>query len=303
MSASAGSHGVYEYNVATGETTYVSVDEYMRDHTNDLADLPGMIDAGSTPEISQRGIVGGDNRTAVYNPTGVQRTTCRIASRFDDGYLASGTGFLVNNKYVLTAGHLIYLSNHGGFPDHTAIYVGATNGNYIEYHTASYGSSYAVGGDYADNDDVTETYYSYGIYDDWGLVELDSPVTTSGLSYLGINPVNDAMEMQGYTYYTQGYPEDKNQGVSPWQNYTMYSGYGLIKTNAPGPNSISPRFLQLVYTDIDIVNEQSGSPVYTNRGYGNCAEGIIVSGTIADNLDNCILLITDWLYDYIDQRI
>lgn len=303
VSATAGSHGVYEHDISTGMVTLIESEEYepvLEALSECLTPtIPTMQDS---PSISPKSIIGSDNRTIVTNPTGVQTTTCRIGSRFDDDYIESGTGWLLNNRYVLTAGHLLYMSSHEGFADHTAVYVGASGGDSLQYRV---GTKHYVGGDYVENDDG-QNYLARGLWDDWGIVELDEPVTVGGLTYLGLNAVNSAAEMQdGSLYYTQGYPDDLNPNISIWQDSDMYECSGYITGDYPRfeGRSITPRYLDVVRTNIDITYGQSGSPVYTLRGGSYCAEGIIISGPEGVNIENCIILINDWLYNYINQLI
>ncbi len=300
ISTTAGSHGVYKHDIATNTTTFIEPEEYAPDLDSVFTTpIPTMQDS---PNIRPSSIIGTDDRTIVRNPTGVQTTTCRVGSRFDDGYLEEGTGWLLNNRYLITAGHMLYSTSHGGYADHTAVYVGASGGEYLEYRRSK---SYYVGGDYVDNDDK-QNYFARGLWDDWGIIELDSPVNVSGLTYLGLRAVNSAADMQdGSVYYTQGYPKDLNPDIPIWQDADMYECSGYITGDYPRfeGRSITPRYLDVVRTNIDITHGQSGSPVYTWRNGCYCAEGIIISGPEGQNIENCIILINDWLYNYINDKI
>ncbi len=295
VSATAGMHGYYSYNIETGKETFVpppdEVSHQIIPATGDfLEDSP-------TPRV----IIGPDNRKIVKEPSGIMSTICLIGSRMGPATsdinenVAVGTAWLINKDHLLTAGHMLYNNDYTNpdgahYAQHTAVYVGSSGGNYSHYRKAT---TYEVGGDFAEHHkDPFSGYLAH--YDDWGVITLSSSVNLS--SYMGIYPVNSASEMSGRNYYTAGYPEDLNEHKHAiWNKCDMYYTNGKIIAD-------KRRFLDLVTTDIDIAGGQSGSPVYSSRGSnGICAEAIIV-GDDSSYQENYLILINDWLDYYIKEK-
>ena len=135
----------------------------------------------------------------------------------------SGTGWLINNTYLVTAGHMVYDWEHinngnDGWAKHVAIYVGASNGNFIHY---SLSDGYDAGGDYISCSSESE-YHKFARFDDWAVIKLKKPDPTSvSIPKLTIKETNDYTEMLNKTYITQGCPGDLNDG-KVWDDYTMY---------------------------------------------------------------------------------
>ncbi len=299
VSSEAGSHGVYCYDAETGEETFVPAEEYGNENSSSV---PASLDLQEeVPEITPRHVIGSDSRTKVSNPTGRYQSTCLLGSRFnytEDG-VTPGTGWLLNQNYVMTAGHMVYnYDDH--YADHIAVYIGSSGGTFKQYRLGYY---YTAGGDYIDNPAECESYYNKGMFDDWGIVKLDAPVTVS-MSYLGRHTANSASDMQGQYYYTQGYPQDLNEAVygancKHWNLWDMYTTGGYITTDRI-------RLLGLVQTEIDIDHGQSGSPVYRYiSGSGYCAEGIVVGMSYPYDPPerNFIILLNNWLMNYINNNL
>lgn len=287
--STAGQNGYYQYNEET--KTY----EY---HSGEQFDFPALYEEQEEqgiplPEISPQagGIFESDNRVLVQQPAGYLSSTCLIGARF--GTLVNhATGWLINERYLVTAAHVVYEKGYGtseyGFADHVAVYVGASGGNSKQYRR---GQVYAVGGDY-----IGGTDYGIGKYDDWAVVKLEQPVTVS-VSYLGLRPVNSASEMSSLGYSTQGYPCDKNGCDKPgaiWDNSSMYRTTGYILGD-------KARYLDLVITNIDMYKGQSGSPVWRySSSDGYRAEAMVIAySEYGGSTENYLILINDWLYNYL----
>lgn len=296
VSTTAGSNGYYQYDDNVDSFVYVPAPDFESLNTTPISDT---IQDDITADISPNAVFPPDSRVKVTTPTGRFTSTCLIGCRYGyddpDNDVVSATGWLLNNSYLATAGHALYRkmyenNENNGYALHVAIYVGASGGNSKQYRL---GKVHSVGGDYVKNPSGTSTYGTIGILDDWGVVKLDSPVTASGIEYLGLFSVSGAYQMMNRTYYTQGYPADLNRdaGISKWDNYYMYMSSGHIVGDRT-------RVLSCVYTDFDTSPGQSGSPIYSQRsGYGYTAEAIHVCCSDAQYY-NTAVLITPWLANH-----
>lgn len=295
ISLFAGASGVIVHDALTGKECLIEPEEYegvSPDPVIASDDCLAQDDA-----LIPYGIIGADNRTKISDPSSVARcnSTCLLGARFFDGDngVAKGTGWLINQNYVATAGHMLYDDEYKD-PKHVAVYLAASNGKYLEYRM---GTEYHVGEDYKNNSDPL-SYILNGRFDDWGILKVQTPF--SATQHLGRYSVNSASEMTG-TYYTQGYPRDLNVqgGISDrnWNKWYMYGTTGTITGD-------KMRYLDCVVTNIDAMKGQSGSPVYSYRtGLGYCAEAIIISGDEESSPDSqtILILINDWLQSYINN--
>lgn len=293
ISDQAGENGYYEFSQETKSVEYVSptdVDE--ADYDFIAAEVPGMSE--NDEEVTPFSVIGRDQRMKVTDPTGRYASTCLIAARFgpNDDDVFKGTGWLLNDSYLVTAGHMLYddhysQNGNNGFALHVAVYVGASGGKYKQYRK---GYKYDVGAGYVDSPTSSgSSYLLYGIRDDWGIVKLESPLTVN-VGHLGRRKVSNASDMTGSQYYVQGYPGDLNEGVSPWSKYYMYVSYGQI---------LEDNTLNTVYTDLDTGEGMSGGPVYrydSNLGY--CVEAIHVYGD-PYGVHNTAVLISQDLWNII----
>ncbi|NBJ88812.1 trypsin-like serine peptidase [Acutalibacter sp. 1XD8-36] len=292
VSALAGSNGAYHYNLITGEGSYSSPEECVSGSASSVPASRGLQEEQPEPHI----IIGSDNRQMVTSLLEREESTCLIGARFKTG-VKIGTGWLLDNNYLMTAGHMAYDILGSGDAEHIAVFIGATGGTYKQYRLAT---EYDVGADYKNN--TGELYYGFGMYDDWAIVKLATPVNRT-VGMLSRHTVNSASEMKG-VYYTQGYPADRNHAMGKtddeWNKWYMFRTSGTIKADRS-------RFLSLVATNIDIYKGQSGSPIYCYRsGEGYCAEGIVVSDGDADAGDgdrNFIILLNTWLQDRINWHL
>ncbi len=297
ISRNAGAKGVHFYDASTGNEKYYPPELYCDGSAEPIPASPEL--QVEKTETAPYNIIGSDSRTPVRNPSGIYESTCLIGSRFIHSAsgvsrVATGTGWLLNDSFVMTAGHMLYDSNYG-FTDHCGIFIGSSDGKYKHYRL---GHKYHVGEDYVSNCYTEDRYYYVGMYDDWGVIELVTPVSSS-ISKLGLYEVNSASDMEGRSYRTQGYPEDLNlaAGKTGWNLWTMYQTTGYIQRDRS-------RFLDLVETDIDVYKGQSGSPVYSYRmGYGYCVEGMIVATSTENEGEprNFIILMNNFLAGFINN--
>ena len=170
------------YDCETGETEEVQ--------PGDEQGLSRMADKCAT------NIIGGDDRSPVSNTTGSpQRNVCFIEVRFPDGFEGRGTGTLVNFDVVLTAGHVIYQPDHGGYAE----YIWVVPGMY-DYVTWPLGTASCNGKIAAPSGWINSHNYNY----DWAVFKLTKSFDTYQLyGYYKDNSV----EMDR-TVVTYGYPCD-----------------------------------------------------------------------------------------------
>ena len=289
--ADAGKGGCYKYNEETNSYDFIPASEY------DYLPLESEIGSGEGEvDTSERGIVpmiGGTGLSLVSSPSGYQASTCLIGAGFGKSqnsqseHVSHGTGFLINNQYLLTAAHVVYDKVKGyGWSNHVAVYVGASGGTYKQYRL---GHAILVGGDFVDNSDSTKR-----MFDDWAIVKLDSPVTVS-VSYLTPRAVNSKNDMSG-TYTTQGYPCEKNGcPTNRWNNGKMYQSFGEVKKDYA-----RPFYLPVVEGTLTMEEGQSGSPIYKN--------GFVEAIGVANNMNlngiyrSYLILINNWLYNCISEN-
>lgn len=331
----AGMNGYYSYNAKTGEEVFVPASDYAPlSMGEDLSVAeeqgdPDILDNELTEyyedeEILRNGddssliepfsIIGDDNRTPVTNVEGQYVNTCLLVARYSNGEKDYCTGFVLDDYHVLTVGHIAYHQEYG-YADHFAVYAGSSNGKYKQYSLAY---TWDIGGDYIKNpkDELSEdgltidaAYSTKGIYDDWAIIECE---TALGVGHLGRKATNSASSMGTGTYYTNGYPRDKNEAIfgdNPFYEnlirYYMYTAPGQITRDMVGPQSA--RYLDLVAMNFDVKPGQSGSPIYRyESGLGYCARAMIVAGDDANQLtgggyENYAILINDWLYSVIQS--
>lgn len=310
LSFTAGQHGVYEYDEETDSMVFIPPEEYIpseplsdddvcleQEADDELADI-----LFSVAATTQNGVY-----ESVNSPSGVEASVCLIGARFQSGsdrtHVKVGTGWLINNTYVVTAGHCLYdagytNNGHDGFAMHVAVYVGASNGAKKQYRM---GHVKSVGGDFKKNAAGLD-YSSKGMYDDWGVIKLDSAVTVS-VSKLRLRVVNGYSNMQGKTYTNVGYPYDYGVNSSIWEDWTTYRMYrvkGTVYQELAKPYAVAnadPQFIGLVASsELKAQPGQSGSPIYITENGVSYADGIVVSKYEGVP---CILYINQWLYNYL----
>lgn len=291
ISTTAGTKGYYQYDESTDDFVYVPA---ANPEDLDTAPVPDTINEESSA-TSPYTVTPPDSRVKITNVTGRYASTCLIGARFgpSDYDVFSGTGWLINDSYVATAGHMLYdeayqNNGNGGYALHVAVYVGATGGTCKEYRL---GHVENVGAGYVDNPIGSGFYTLAGKYDDWGVIKLDSPVTAN-VGHLGRCPVSSVSDMTGSIYYSQGYPEDLNSGISRWDDFYMYSTTGDI---------VSGDGETCVVTNLDTYDGQSGSPIYSYHStLGYAVEAIHISRSDGA-LNNTAILLTPQLQGYFND--
>src|SRR5262249_39859562 len=78
-------------------------------------------------------IIGRDDRVRVTNTRAFPwSAVCQLQSTFPDGYRGLGSGAVIGSRYVLTAGHVVYDSSHGGWASKVQVAAGR-NGSSLPF--------------------------------------------------------------------------------------------------------------------------------------------------------------------------
>jgi len=207
---------------------------------------------------------------------GPYSAVCRInayGSNGGQGWVSTGTGFLVGRNHVLTAAHVLY-DNSGHLATKVFVYPGYNNGASRTFHRASAKSKFIPTNyktEVATGRDDT--------YDDWALIDLN-PVVAATRADRG----KALGDLAGYVYAEDdfvnpdvaatipGYP-GAAAGLQLNNNYMYYSAVyigddGPVMDHPPGnPNNSNAD--NLVYYTIDVSNGDSGAPIFRPDPVGN----------------------------------
>ena len=248
-------------------------------------------DPPSTP--SSNSIIGDYDREPLDEPN---NAICFIYSVFPDGSSMNGTGFVVGNNIILTAGHMIYdKSGETGYATQVTVYPGHSAGKGSPFGSFN-ATALHVTNNYAyesTGSDITRAYY------DIGIIELGTNIESQTgkweLTYTGYD-VYDTFINQNFSI--TGYNES---GINSEQYYSSGSVTGVEILINDG--------IRYYIADhvIDTTHGTSGSPLHQ----GNTAFGVHVLGVIdtpvipgETRATNTALILNkvyyDWIYDYVD---
>lgn len=192
-------------------------------------------------EVSER-IIGPDDRQLVGDTTQQPfRTVCKVLAVFpgSPGYYYMGSGVMVGRRHVLTAGHVLYSHDRGGWAT-TVRLIPALQGNYMPYGDA-----------YATEITVFNGWRNNGDFDyDLGIIRLDRDLgDTTGWMGFGAATAPD-----GLLATTAGYPGDQRLSGDLDIGLRMVQVSGRLETSG------TEQFHFLM----DTMQGQSGSPLYSN---------------------------------------
>lgn len=162
---------------------------------------------------------------------------CFLVMTLADGSQATGTGWFVGPRAVMTAGHCIHDGGPGGQFITSCEIIPGSDGNKRPFGTYYSSKFYTVRGW---TNDAAPDY-------DYGVIILSSDVGNR-LGYYGYANYSTT-QLTGMLANTAGYPGDKPSGTQ-WRT----SGY------LPRPSE------RIVYTSMDVYPGQSGSSIYRNSG-------------------------------------
>ncbi|MBN2910980.1 trypsin-like serine protease [Polycladomyces sp. WAk] len=184
-------------------------------------------------------VIGTDSREQITNTTSYPyRTIVYIEVSFENGSVASCSGWLYDDNTVATAGHCVYDQTNGWITSATVD--PGRNGNYLPYGRAYATSAHSIAGW------VNEGLEAY----DFGALKLDRSIgNTTGT--MGMRVEDTTFSYLGESVAVTGYPGDKHdQGYY----YSMWKGLGTVKDEG-GQG-------KMIFYDVDTANGQSGAPVY-----------------------------------------
>ncbi len=178
---------------------------------------------------------------------------CHLRIRAANGQLFLGTGFFVNRRTVITAGHCVFMPSQGGWPREIQVSQGRDDGS-TPFGTVTATSFRTVRG-WAIN---RRREYDYGA------IILPRTYVQRAASFAFA--ARGDVELKGRKLNLAGYPGDKPPG-------TMWY-HGRVSTG------VSSR---VITYDIDTAGGQSGSPVWQRQGAQRTVVGIHTNGAQSGN--------------------
>lgn len=212
-----------------------------------------------TPPPWSAQIFGIDSRSHVTNTTVFPWSAVGQVQAFFGNIILEGTGGMIGNKTVLTAGHVVYDPSLGGWPD-SIIFIPGRNGNaepFGQLTVVEYAAPQAWIDSGDEGSDIAVLVLDQSVGQQTGFLQIAEP---------------DASFFDSLSLVSAGYPADLN-------NNFQYS--------APGPSlGTDGNFL---LEKIDTESGQSGSPIwYEDASSGQPRLVAVLKGTrtLTDNFGN-----------------
>lgn len=189
-------------------------------------------------------VIGADTRTRITPTTSFPASAnVFLTMTFPDGYVGNCSGSMIRSRYVLTAGHCVFDSDHDGWA--TSITASGGQNAMLPGPTASVTKMRSVTG-WTEDDNNDYDYALLTLAKDIGV--------TTGVYCLGSFSDDTIDASTGYIY---GYPEDKTFG-------TQWGSGGPIEDHDS----------TMLYYDIDTAGGMSGSGVYRFHNGARCVFGV-----------------------------
>jgi V8-like Glu-specific endopeptidase len=201
-------------------------------------------------------VIGEDNRRIVKYPKTIRHpwsTMCHIEAIFDGVGTGYGSGVLIDNQFVLTAGHVVCSRELGGWAIDIKVSPAldvSSRPNHLPYgrYNSYQGKTVDLWSDYQDSDW------------DFAVLKLDREVTDSygnSPGTLGVAALSEnALERQWVN--VTDYPGDK--GIEDPQFPIIARDWGLTMWTAGGTiTDVNPENLEF---EIDINHGNSGGPIW-----------------------------------------
>jgi V8-like Glu-specific endopeptidase len=207
-------------------------------------------------ESAQEVVIGADDRVQVTNTTAYPwRTICSLRITAKDGSRWIGTGALVGPRTILTAGHVVYMHNHGGWVSNIEVIPGR-NGAAQPFGSCRSTLFHSVKG-WTESKKRSHDYGAIILPSD---CKYGNQVGYFGFANLGF------FSLLGLKVNLSGYPGDKPTGTQWW--------------HARAITFVTAR--TLVY-NIDTAGGQSGSPVWRLKDGKRHIVGIHTNGSPLGN--------------------
>lgn len=201
-------------------------------------------------------IIGPDNRVRILNTTIYPwRAVCALKITAQDNSRWIGTGWLISPRTVITAGHCVFMHDHGGWAKSIEVVPGLNDAARPYKSGATNNLRSVLGWTQSKNRN-----YDYGAII---LPQSYRPGATTGVFGFG---VKDDAYLRNSILNLSGYPGDKG-GNQQW--------FMALRTK-----SVSAR---VITYDIDTFGGQSGAPVWVKVGNTRTAVGIHTNGATTGN--------------------
>lgn len=257
-----------EYDYETGEEKEVT---YQTDTS--LTDTSQFLSP-----VEPYSIIGDDEREPLDFPDSLPLSAIgKIYITGANGKHYVGTGFLVSDDLVLTAGHCLKNSEMGG------------NATGFEFKSGLYPNGAYRGSANAYRSYIPSQWENgYNSDWDWGLLRLDSPLGSS-IGYL--NCTTGPSTPTGRQCEIMGYPEDWVTGQ--YQGTTQVVGFGTIMASSQ----------YKIFYDADTTGGMSGAPIFISNTPNMSVSGIHTNGTGLTQPFNSGVRITSAILTVISQKI
>lgn len=174
-----------------------------------------------------------------------------------------GTGFLIEDNVLITAGHNLYnTKEYGGWCDYITVYPCATEKNHTPYGTAS--SIKMAAGDFYGGDEFPGN--------DWGIVRLNKSFS---IGYLGLTK-NSAVE-KGRSMQLEGYPGSLNDKGEPTVRPSLIRNWNLYVSPGVVSKDIN-EWCKYAKAGTIVYGGMSGGPILYKNSAGRWVAGGIISG-------------------------
>ena len=211
----------------------------------------------------QEVIIGVDNRVRINNTTIYPwKAVCALKITAQDNSRWIGTGWLIAPRTVITAGHCVFMHDHGGWAKSIEVIPGLNDAS--RPYGSCTGTSFRSVLGWTQNKDRN---YDYGAII---LPQNCRPGARTGVFGLA---VKDDAYLKASVLNLSGYPGDKG-GNQQW--------FMALRTKA-----VSAR---VITYDIDTFGGQSGAPVWIKVGNTRTAVGIHTNGATSGNSATRIVL-------------
>ncbi|MEM8680783.1 MAG: trypsin-like peptidase domain-containing protein [Planctomycetota bacterium] len=173
-----------------------AADVWFGSHGTQVSRALSQSQAGAfTPKL----VIGCDDRTQITDTqTYPFSAICALEITAQTGQQFVGTGWFANDNTVVTAGHCVYLCNHGGWARRVRVFPGRNGeGNHAGYLAGQLRS-------------VKGWINDHRRSADYGAIQLVDRVPTAG--GFGLLALNDD-DLMSALYHVVGYPADKPRGT------------------------------------------------------------------------------------------